>query len=122
MQCRIIDWPAFLSLAGAAKSSIGAEEAVVRLALPHVLRRGFVPFPCGYALLGVGAASTEAAANATKPTNVGMITRISASFLGRTVRRCADVAFNRTLIPSKVAVAAASGPRTPCLLVMCPAA
>ena len=33
----IFDWPALLSHAGAAKSSIGAEEVVVRLALPQVL-------------------------------------------------------------------------------------
>jgi hypothetical protein len=44
-QCRIFDRAAFLSHAGAAKSSIGGEEAVVRLALPHVLRRRLVPFP-----------------------------------------------------------------------------
>jgi hypothetical protein len=43
-QCGIFDWPALLSHAGAAKSSIGAEEVVVRLALPHVLCRGLVPF------------------------------------------------------------------------------
>src|SRR3984893_7610961 len=44
-QCGIFDRPALLSHAGAAKSSIGGEEMVVRLALPHVLCRRLVPFP-----------------------------------------------------------------------------
>ena len=43
-QRRIFDRAAFLSHAGAAKSSIGGEEVVVSLALPHVLCRGLVPF------------------------------------------------------------------------------
>src|SRR5713101_8607125 len=75
------------------------EKVVVRLALPGVCAGVSCHFPCGCALFRTGAAYRDVAAKATNPTIVGMITRISAAFLGGTVRRCAETVVNRGLNP-----------------------